>query len=289
MTRIWFLSDLHQEFTRDPDASKHPATRFDLAANRPDDVDAIIIAGDLDVSLLASLRRIDAELGNDVPVVYVPGNHDFYTSDGDHFTLEDMKIEGQELAEYFGINLLQNDSIVIGDTRIIGSTLWTDFNLGPGFMRTKVDEAEGRNGMNDYRYIKRPSTANPGKRKRLRPQDTIEEHRIARSYIESELQKPHSGETVVVTHHAPHPLSLDTAHDRLHYCYASNLTSLLSEPWAPQLWLHGHVHKALDYQIEDTRILSNPRGYAFEPSEANNGFQADLVIELGEYAPKMTW
>lgn len=290
MTRIYFVSDLHQEFLRDPEASKHPDTRFDLAANCPSDVDVIVIAGDLDVSLENSLRRIADELSGGPPVLYVPGNHDFYTSDGDQFTLAEMKATGDELAEYLGITLLQNSTVHIGDTRFIGSTLWTDFeSVGRGFLRTKTTEAEGRDGMNDYRYIKRESTATPGKRKRLRPQDTIAEHRIARAYIEAELQKPHEGETVVVTHHAPHPRSLDPRHERLDYAYASNLSTLLSEPWAPQVWVHGHIHRAVDYQVENTRILSNPRGYAFEPSEANNGFQPDLVIELGEYAPKMVW
>lgn len=289
MTKIWFTSDLHQEFLRDPEAGKHPATRFDLAANCPSDIDVAIIAGDLDVSLERSLNRIADELPG-ISVIYVPGNHDFYTSENDQFTLQEMKRRGAELAEYLGITLLQNSSVVVGETRIIGSTLWTDFeSVGTGFLRSKTAEAEGRFGMSDYRAIKRESTATPGKRKRLRPQDTIAEHKAARAYIEAELQRPHDGETVVVTHHAPHPLSLDTTHDRLHYCYASNLQSLLEEPYAPDLWLHGHIHQTRDYQVGRTRILANPRGYSFDPSEEHNGFQADLVIELGENAPKMVW
>lgn len=284
MTRIWFLSDLHQEFLRDPEAGKHPLTRFDLAANCPSDVDAIVIAGDLDVSLENSLRRIADELGGGPPVLYVPGNHDFYTSDGDQFTLAEMKARGDELAEYLGITLLQNSTVHIGDTRFIGSTLWTDFeSVGRGFLRSKTTEAEGRDGMNDYRYIKRESTATPGKRKRIRPQDTIAEHRIAREYIESELQKPHTGETVVVTHHAPHPLSLDPAYDRLNYAYASNLSSIMEEPYAPDLWLHGHIHQTRDYQFGRTRVVANPRGYAWDEQ---NDFDPGLVLEIGEPVPK---
>lgn len=285
MTRIWFLSDLHQEFLRDPQTGKHRLTRFDLAANCPSDVDAIVIAGDLDVSLENSLRRIADELSGGPPVLYVPGNHDFYTSDGDQFTLQEMKSRGDELAEYLGITLMQNATVFIGDTRFIGSTLWTDFeSVGRGFLRSKTTEAEGRDGMNDYRYIKRESTATPGKRKRIRPQDTIVEHRIARAYIESELQKPHAGETVVVTHHAPHPNSLDLSHDRLHYAYASNLQSVLEEPWAPEMWLHGHIHQTRDYTVSNTRIVANPRGYAFDEQ---NDFDPHLVLELGEPAPKL--
>lgn len=290
MTRLWILSDLHQEFTREPSTMDHPATRFDLAANRPDDIDAIIIAGDLDVSLERSLERIADELGNSTPVLYVPGNHDFYTSPDDQFTLKEMMDRGEEYAEWLGITLLQNACVHVDDVRIIGSTLWTDFDsVGRGFLKSKTAEAEGRNGMNDYKRIKRESTATPGQRKRLRAQDTIALHKTARAYIEAELQRPHDGQTIVVSHHAPLPMSLDPAFDRLNYAYASNLHGLFKEPWAPDLWVHGHVHKACDYQFEDTRILSNPRGYAFDPSEDRNGFQADLVLELGEHAPKMVW
>lgn len=290
MTRIWFCSDLHQEFTREPSTMDNPATRFDLAANRPDDIDAIVIAGDLDVSLERSLDRIADELGNSIPVLYVPGNHDFYTSENDQFTLVEMMARGEEYAEWLGITLLQNACVHIHDVRIIGSTLWTDFDsVGRGFLKSKTSEAEGRDGMNDYKRIKRESTANPGQRKRLRAQDTIALHKTARAYIESELQRPHGGETMVVTHHAPHPTSLDPAFDRLNFAYASNLTSILEEPWAPQLWLHGHVHRAVDYTIGNTNVRSNPRGYAFEPSEADNGFDPGLVLELGEHAPKLGW
>lgn len=185
------------------------------------------------------------------------------------------------------LTVLQDDTVFVGDVRVIGSTLWTDFeSVGTGFLRGKTAEAEGRYGMNDYRMIKRESSATPGKRKRLRPQDTIAEHRASRAYIERTLQEPHDGETVVVTHHAPHPLSLDTAHDRLHFCYASNLTSILEETWAPDYWLHGHIHQTRDYVVGNTRIVSNPRGYAFDEQ---NDFDPHLVLEIGEPAPKLGW
>lgn len=288
MTKFWFISDLHQEFLRDPDVAKNPATRFDMAANCPSDVDAVIIAGDLDVSLENSLRRIADELPG-MTTIYVPGNHDFYTSDDDHFTLTDMKARGQDLAEYLGITLLQDASVVVGDVRIIGATLWTDFlSVGTGMMTTRSNSATARDGgMRDYRLIKRESSS--GKRKRLRPEDTIAEHKKSRAYIERELQAPHDGETIVVTHHAPHPGSLDTRYKDLNYCYASNLQGLLEETWAPEFWLHGHIHRPVDYTVGKTQIMANPRGYSFHPSDADNGFDAGFVLEVGSPAPKLGW
>ncbi|KQX40390.1 hypothetical protein ASD04_07100 [Devosia sp. Root436] len=289
MTKIWLLSDIHQEFTREPEAAANPATRFSLADHVPSDVDVVVIAGDLDVSLENSLSRISQELPG-LPVVYVPGNHDFYTCEGDGFTLQEMKARGSDFAQRLGIHLLQDDSIEIAGTRFIGSTLWTDFDsVGTGFLRSKTAEAEGRHGMNDYRRIKRASTATSGKRKRIRAQDTVAEHRKSRAYIERELQTPFAGPTVVVTHHAPHPKSLDPRHGSLNFCYASNLQGLLEEPWAPDMWLHGHIHAPTDYTVGRTRIVSNPRGYAFDPQDAHNGFQPDLILEVGEPKPKLGW
>ncbi|MGV8949704.1 MAG: metallophosphoesterase [Cypionkella sp.] len=292
MTKFWTISDLHQEFARDSDLFTNPMTVFDPWQQAPDDFDAIILAGDVDVSLENSLRWIaDRLLDCGKPVFYVPGNHDYYVTEGDtdQFTMAEMKVRGAELAEYFGINLMMNDAIVVDDTRVIGTTLWTDMvSVGRGMSAAKEREAAGRTGMNDYKRIKRSSTTDPTKRKRLRPEDTILEHVVSRGYIERTLAVPHDGPTVVVTHHAPHPQSLDHRFKDLTYCYASNL-QLLIEEFQPELWVHGHIHFAVDYTIGSTRIASNPRGYAFDPREAANGFQPDLVLEVDAPAPKPGW
>lgn len=285
--KIWALSDLHQEFVRDADLFTNAQTAFDPADNTPADFDVVVLAGDIDVALDNSLRWVaDRFLG--VPTIYVPGNHDFYVEagDADQFTMHEMMARGRELADRLGVLLLMNDTAIIGDTRFVGATLWTDFvSIGTGHPRSKEHEAAGRNGMNDYRRIKRSSTADPAKRKRVRPEDTIREHAISRVYIERILAEDHAGSTVVVTHHAPHPNSLDPRFTQLNYCYASNL-QLLIEETQPELWLHGHIHQAVDYEVGSTRIVSNPRGYQFDPSDQNNGFDPGLVIEIGGYVPK---
>jgi Icc-related predicted phosphoesterase len=84
--------------------------------------------------------------------------------------------------------------------------------------------------------------------------------------------------TIVVTHHAPSPLSLKPT-DRSKWvscAYASNLDSFI-ERFQPHLWIHGHVHHSCDYRIGGTRILCNPQGY---PGERNSEFKADLVLDL---------
>jgi hypothetical protein len=43
------------------------------------------------------------------------------------------------------------------------------------------------------------------------------------------------------------------------------------------LWVHGHTHFNVDYQIGSTRILTNQRGY---PSQTCGKFDPGLVVEV---------
>lgn len=284
--KIWLLSDLHQEFMRDPSAATNPHTRFDPAIHAPNDFDVVVLAGDINVPLTSSLRWISERFAG-VPVIAVAGNHDVYSDPSSPFTMAEMRQRGADLAAELGVHLLDDSSVEIDGVRFAGGTLWTDFaSVGHGDIRAKIAEAAGRFGMNDYRRIKRESTMHPGKRKRIRPEDTIAAHRNTRAFLESELAKPHDGATAVVTHHAPHPRSLDGRHGgRLDWCYSSDLQALIEQA-APGLWLHGHIHNAVDYSIGGTRIVSNPRGYVFDASDRNNGFDPGRVIEIDVPAPR---
>lgn len=292
MPRLWILSDLHQEFTRDPEAMRHPATIFDPAAHAPD-FDIAVLAGDIEVPLTRSIEWI-AERFAGMPVVVTPGNHDFFNDEGKPSrTIDEIRREGRELADRHGIHLLDDSSAELDGVRFLGGTLWTDFaSVGSGMSTTvKMRVAAGRDGMNDYKRIKRWSSKYPDARKRLRPEDTIALHKQTVNYLEHELAKPFAGPTAVVTHHSPHPYSLDisrhgTGAPSMGYCYASNLTSLIESERAPDLWVHAHLHGHVDYGVGRTRIVMNARGYAFTKADANIGFDPSFVIDLPAPTPR---
>lgn len=87
---------------------------------------------------------------------------------------------------------------------------------------------------------------------------------------------------MVVTHHAPSFQSIAPMYrqDSLTPAFASNLDYLMGEPIC--LWIHGHVHHSNDYEINGTRIVSNPRGYQLKGDTfpENQDFKPDLVIEI---------
>lgn len=69
----------------------------------------------------------------------------------------------------------------------------------------------------------------------------------------------------------------DQRSDLISGAYASHLDELVKGSGAT-LWVQGHTHHAVDYSLGDTRVLSNPRGYAGE--EEVPGFCPELVVEM---------
>jgi Icc-related predicted phosphoesterase len=239
--RIWFMSDLHH----------HASWPFERPAVAPD-CDVIVIAGDSGEEMSRKAIPWTAEIFKPFgkPVLYVPGNHDFY---GANISYEVRK--AQLVAEHHKIILLaQGESIVIGDTRFVGATMWTDFALGD---YGHIAELEAMKQMNDYRYIRYGSGY-----AKARPKEIIDIHYAQKARIEQVLATPFDGPTAVITHHAPLERSLQTGRQEgpLDTAYASDLSGLI-DTYQPELWLHGHIHVSHDYMHGNTRIKSNPRGY----------------------------
>lgn len=131
--RLLILSDLHLEFG----AFSPPA---------PDLYDVAVLAGDIAPGPKAVhwARRDTTFAGK--PVVFVPGNHEFYGSERIR-TLELLR----EHAAGSNVHLLDRDEVVIQDVRFLGATLWTDFALDVG-RGTDVVRAmrNATRGLNDF-------------------------------------------------------------------------------------------------------------------------------------------
>ncbi|EHP40658.1 Ser/Thr protein phosphatase family protein [Cupriavidus basilensis OR16] len=82
------------------------------------------------------------------------------------------------------------------------------------------------------------------------------------AWLAERFHAPHDGQTVVITHFAPSPLSISPkfAGSHLNASFVSDLRQEISA-WQPALWVHGHTHDSFDYQLGATRVVCNPRGY----------------------------
>lgn len=256
--KIWIFSDLHLEF----EGWEPPVIP---------DADVCIAAGDIAVGVIRSLQWLEANVAPHMPAVFVAGNHEFYSH-----MLEDSIADAREAAaEMENVHFLEDDFVVLGGTRFVGSTLWTDFALDaktPADIAWSGMAAEGT--MADYKAIR-------GLRKkpfrRLSAPATAVIHGNSRRFIESVLAHPFGGPSVVVTHHAPHPGSIGEQYrdSGLNAAFASDLDDTF-ERYRPDLWVHGHVHGCFDYTVHGTRVLCNPRGYPRE----NPSFYPKLVVEV---------
>lgn len=267
MTRLWIFSDVHD----DADCWEGPAVPA---------CDVAVVAGDVADGLRR--RALPWLAACVVPyvrhVLYVPGNHDFY---GARWQSELERAREAEFAA--GVRILaRGESVRIDGVRFIGGTLWTDYALCGEAHRALTMAACGDRaaGMRDHRRIKARTPT--GDTAPFRPSAAAALHVDQLARIEAGLAAPREGlcdgRVVVVTHHAPHARSLhrEGPLQAIDAAYASNLSRVLEGPHAPQLWIHGHIHRSSDYRVGGTRVLANPRGRRAE----NPAFDPSLVVEI---------
>lgn len=250
--KLGILSDLHLRPT-----GMQPRPRVDA--------DVMVLAGDISVGK-AGIAWSRATFS--CPVIYVPGNHEYYGRN-----IDTLDVELRQACAGSQVHVLQNDVIVIDGVRFVGCTLWTDFAL---YGDAQGHAAEAWLSLNDYRVI----TSDRGGA--IKPSEILQRHQASIAFLERTLAEPFAGTTVAVTHHAPSARSVAPRFqgDALSPAFVSNLDRLVERSGAA-LWIHGHVHDTFDYVIGKTRVLCNPKGYAGEERERESApFRWDFSVEI---------
>ena len=230
--------------------------------------DVVVLAGDI-----ARPRGAVAwAAGFTKPVLYVPGNHEFYGG-----SIAGTVAELKRLCAGTGIRVLDNDEVIIAGVRFLGTTLWTDFMLfGEGEKRAAA-MTKAQRFMRDFTHIRIGEAA----QELFTPDASAELFKIHAGWLKRKLAESHAGPTVVITHHAPsrksiHPRFADSL---LNACFVSDAEHLLESSGA-RLWIHGHTHDSFDYQVNGTRLVCNPRGYARDGVNENPLFDANFMVEI---------
>lgn len=260
--KLHIASDLHLEFLE----GIFPGTRFITPAP---DADALILAGDIHNG--AHAVRVFRDWPK--PVIYVPGNHEFY-----NHNFERLRAELKRAAAGTSVTVLDDDSVSMGGVRFLGSTMWTDYRLIPEVpLRSAMALAD--RSLADYRYITNengyPFSA----------QSALAQHRQSRQWLKDQMAMHDQGPTVVITHHGCSAQSTAArfAGSPVNGAFMSNLTSLMGPK--VKLWVHGHVHDTFDYVTKGTRVVANPRGYALNRRDAKT--ESDLQWENPAFIPHM--
>lgn len=247
--KLQILSDLHLETE---DYTPQPAPGADL----------LVLAGDIDTTW-ASLSLF---ANWPVPVVFVPGNHEFDGRD-----IDEALLALRDQCRQLGIRLLEKEQWITTapdgrKIRFLGTTRWCDFDLFGDDKRAKAMRAS------NY-FVKVMRATRQGQV--FDPIAVREEALRCKNWLSQTLatprlsadQSPRWDDTVVITHYGP---SLRSADPR--YGNQPGTASFCNDDEAlmpgVKLWIHGHLHCRHDYVIShdagQTHVVSNARGHGYK-------------------------
>lgn len=203
-------------------------------------------------------------------VLFVPGNHEYYSRIGESMSVIDAKYE-RMVAPFDNVIYMNNKRITIGDVMFIGSTLWSYI---PQEAETEVTEL-----VVDYKYIYYKSDL-------ITPKDINHLHRKNIAFIIESLAHSETVKTraVVLTHHPPardgtsSPLYATKEYENTNYAFASDIRDTFL-PLKPIVWIAGHTHHNFDFRPHENgyNLVSNQRGYPLSPSP---DYKTNCVINL---------
>lgn len=276
--RILTISDLHID--SGPDVAKEILTAIKMMRS---DFDVLVIAGDISNAALETaefLRKAVYAAFKDV--VFVPGNHEYYSFDMNYATslLMGMNDRREYMHKLHVLNDTSRALKIRGKEYLfVGSTLWTDFRIMGDLGRSVVTSEQC---MSDFRAI----VSLEGKI--LKPEDTIKMHERSLEFMKFSVMNEHKRKIVAISHHGVSWKSVDDKY-KSQYLTAAFSSGILDkesisyQPWTSKvsLWIHGHTHSSFDYVIDhgdgdETHVVCNPKGYEFVANE-NPSFQYKIV------------
>jgi len=249
--KIQFVSDLHLEF---PENKEFITTNPLIPAG-----EILVMAGDI-VPFGKTEKHEDFfdYVSDHFEMVYwMPGNHEYY-----HY---DIKWKPQVISEKIrsNVRLVNNISILQGDTRLLFTTLWS-----------KIDptrEMKIEKNLMDFRLIQ-------FRRNPFTSFHFNELHQLSMDFLAQELPRRHQGNTIVVSHHVPTFQNYPAQYQDsiLNEAFAVELKHFIEEN-KPDYWIYGHHHtNTPDFRIGQTRLLTNQLGYI--ALGENHGFNPARTI-----------
>lgn len=255
--KIQYASDLHLEFAEN--------RNFIEKGGITPAGDVLVLAGD--VSYLGDRnmmkrRFFDWAAEHFRETFIVPGNHEFYHGYDIAQTMEDYEFAYRDNVRY-----LNNRSVVLGDTELFFTTLWT--RISP------LHLWEIQRGMNDFRHGILAGA-------RFCANDVDGLHGQCMDWLSGALEASAAKHKVVVTHHCPTLRDAFNGYPggALNSAFQVDLDAFV-EKCEAEYWIYGHTHFAggSGSKIGDATLLCNQLGYVFQ-DEHLQGYVPGAVIEV---------
>jgi Icc-related predicted phosphoesterase len=250
-THIQVVSDLHIEYKNDeiPDPLKYITPVANI----------LVLAGD--IGSFYKINQLKGFLERLCPlfdvVLYVPGNHEYYTvHDCEKLSMTKLIRMLYDIEnDIKNLFILNQSSVTIGDICITGCTLWSKALVTLPKFIVRI------HGINDEIYDKK--------------------HQTDVRYINKMIDycKDNNLKLVVVTHYCPtyQIVSERRKKDRYISLYTSELDHLLYKDKI-DTWICGHIHENFNTVTQGgTKIVGNQLG---KPRDKIMDYRKDLIVEV---------
>lgn len=256
--RLQLVSDVHLEFRNNSllflDSLKEPG------------VDILVVAGDLmnfnDSFAVGDVCEALSKMAKEV--VWVLGNHEYYGSDPS--AVEYLK----KKTKSHGVSIVSEPQSVVTESgqRFLCGTMWYDEDdvEAAGFNAMTGETVDSQGKVRQFSDFKWAAGLAPW---------VYEQNYLFEDMLED--QELNSND-IVVTHHLPSPLSTPERYrNEASNCFFVSDQTYAIHAGRPKLWLHGHGHDAVDYEIGATRVVSAPVGY---PGEKRPKAYKSVLIDI---------
>jgi len=246
--KIQIASDLHLEYY-----DVYPGINFFLEPCAP----ILVLAGDIcyykHPHFLTFFREASFYFKH---VIFVPGNHEYYTS-----TIIDLSFDGFSrvddeiddiLCNLQNVHILQKSTFTIGNIKFIGTTLWCD-----------IPDTDTR--LQDYAVTQNENFVLYNNHLMPHPKLVYNTNRDQYNWLKNELNYCKDYYTIVVTHYLPSKkcISEEFKNASDNYLFYSRCDRLFQYT---NTWVYGHTHIGKKMYDKHTIVLANPKGL---PSEQN--------------------
>lgn len=263
---IRLVSDIHLEFGY-----------LNLPVLEGEENDILVLAGDVglaskSITYMPFLEEVSERFQD---VIYILGNHEHYHGSIKR-SLDKIKHEIDFHGDIHNVHVVNNEVVRIGQVSFVCSTMWASYEKG-----SPMAFYDANLWMNDHKII-RTGPKNEPYRQKFKAEDAYEEYLEAINFIFPAIkeEKAKGQKVCVVTHHGPSWQSVPERFRhgefaKLNGAYVSDLDEDIIDA-DPDLWVHGHTHDSFAYEIGETAVICNPRGY--HGHEINPDFNPELRI-----------
>lgn len=304
--KVYYVSDIHLELRKDKYRFITPKVPKGLNPTKLDDViEIMVLAGDIGSPFHQNYVSLIDDCSNTFDHTFViAGNHEYYTSKSKQHTLEMVDEKIREVCRsYNNVHFLECEKPKIIDVhgeqiKFVGCTLWT------------LSDGLAESVMNDYKNIYledadvdaettvllpsgfRNSKTRVKPYRRLLTANDVSYglHLPMKQYIIDQLEhsKQSNIRTIVVTHHSPSQLMINTqtqSHsskfggqaDVYSKYYYTNLEHLFVHPLI--VWISGHTHTSKSVTINGIQSVSNCFGYPTQNAK-DTGYSEESFIDI---------